>query len=72
VPNFSKRRKLALPPTSGRPRNEAPEEQVQARMQSDPKDRFELAAILRDLDIKAVWMAAEDQERRVLAEQLVE
>jgi hypothetical protein len=41
-------------------------------MQSDPEDRFELAAILRDLDIKSVWMAAEDQERRVLADQSAE
>jgi hypothetical protein len=41
-------------------------------MQSDPEDRFEPAAILRDLAVKAVWMAAEDQERWVLAEQLVE
>lgn len=35
--------------------------------------RFEqVAASLRDLDVEAVWMAAEDHERRVLIEELVE
>jgi len=31
-----------------------------------------VAALLRDLDIEAVWTAAEQQERRVLIEELVE
>lgn len=54
-------------------RNEASEEEAQGRMQSDLEMRFEqVAAILRDLDVEAVWKAAEDHERRVLIEELVE
>jgi hypothetical protein len=31
-----------------------------------------VAALLRDLDIEAVWTVSEEQERRVLIEELVE
>ena len=54
-------------------RNEASEEEAQGRRQGELEMRFEeVAAILRDLDVEAVWMAAEDQERRILIEELVE
>jgi hypothetical protein len=54
-------------------RREATEEQEEERSRSDLEVRFEqVAAVLRDLDIEAVWSAAEDQERRVLVEELVE
>jgi hypothetical protein len=41
--------------------------------QNDLELRFEqVASILRDLDIDRVWASAEDEERRVLVEELVE
>lgn len=50
-------------------RNEAFEEEAQGRMQSDLEMRFEqVAAVLSDLDVGAVWNAAEDSERRELVE----
>lgn len=46
---------------------------AQDRVQGELEIRFEqVASFLRDLDIEAVWGAAEDQERRVLVEELVE
>ena len=40
---------------------------------SDLEQRFEeVARILSDLDVETVWKAAEDRERRVLVEELVE
>jgi site-specific DNA recombinase len=54
-------------------REQAAEGQLQERIKSDLELRFEqVASIPRDLDIDAVWKAAEDQERRVLIEELVE
>ncbi len=54
-------------------RNEASEEEAQGRIQSDLEMQFEqVAAVLRDLDVEAVWKVAEDHERRVLIEELVE
>jgi hypothetical protein len=54
-------------------RAQAAEGQLQERMKSDLELRFEqVASIMRDLDVDAVWKAAEDQERRVLIEELVE
>ena len=49
------------------------EEQVIEREKSELEIRFEeVAKVLADLDIEAVWDAAEFQERRVLVEELVE
>ena len=54
-------------------REQASESQLQERMKSDLDLRFEqVASILSELDIEAVWKAAEVQERRVLIEELVE
>jgi hypothetical protein len=51
----------------------ASEEEAQDRIRSELEMHFEqVAAILRDLDIEAVWMVAEDRERRILIEELVE
>lgn len=45
----------------------------EAKVQSDLEHRFEkVASILSNLDVQAVWDAAEDRERRVLVEELVE
>jgi hypothetical protein len=42
-------------------------------LKSDLELRFEqVASILTNLDIDAVWKAAEDQERRILIEELLE
>ncbi len=52
---------------------EASEQQAQDRLQNELEIRFDqLAAFLRDIDIEAVWTAAEEHERRVLVEELVE
>ena len=54
-------------------RNEASNEQAQSRIQNELEARFDqVASLLQSLDIEAVWMAAEEQERRVLVEELVE
>jgi hypothetical protein len=54
-------------------RSQASEETKRDRDQSELQVRFEqVAGILQNLDIEAVWAAAEDQERRVLIEELVE
>jgi hypothetical protein len=54
-------------------RMEATEEQEQEPSRSDLEVRCEqVAAVLRDLDIEAVWSPAEEQDRRVLVEELVE
>ena len=43
------------------------------RTRSDVEVRFEeVAAVLRDLDIETVWNAAEEQERRILVEELIQ
>ena len=53
--------------------NEASEEEAQNRIQNDLEVRFDqVAALLRDLEIEAVWSAAEEHERPVLVEELVE
>ena len=42
-------------------------------MWNELEARFDqVAALLQELDIEAVWGAAEEQERRVLVEELVE
>jgi hypothetical protein len=47
--------------------------QAEVSAQNDLELRFEqVASILRDLDIDRVWASAEDEERRVLVEELVE
>jgi len=54
-------------------RNEASNEQAQNSIQSELEARFDqVASLLQSLDIEAVWTAAEEQERRVLIEELVE
>jgi site-specific DNA recombinase len=54
-------------------RRQAAEEEADERTRSDLERRFEeVAQILSNLDIKAVWKAAEDDERRVLVDELVE
>jgi site-specific DNA recombinase len=54
-------------------RAQVAEEQSQESVKNDLEVRFEqVAALLRDLDIDAVWDAAEYQERRVLVEEMVE
>jgi len=54
-------------------RAQVAEEQSQESVKNDLEVRFEqVAALLRDLDIEAVWDAAEYQERRVLVEEMVE
>ncbi len=54
-------------------RIEASNEQAQDRIQSELEARFdEVASLLQALDIQAVWSAAEEHERRVLIEELVE
>ena len=54
-------------------RNEASNERAQNRIQSELEARFDqVALLLESLDIEAVCMAAEEQERRVLVEELVE
>ena len=54
-------------------RAQASEREHQEQVQNELVLRFEqVAAILRDLDIKALWAAAEDAERRVLIEELVD
>ena len=43
------------------------------RVQGELELRFEqVASVFRDLDIESIWSAAEEQERRVLVEELVE
>jgi site-specific DNA recombinase len=54
-------------------RAQAAVSQLEERMKSDLELRFEeVARILTDLDIDAVWKSADDQERRVLIEELLE
>jgi site-specific DNA recombinase len=54
-------------------RQQAAESQLEERLKSDLELRFEqVASILTNLDIDAVWKAAEDQERRILIEELLE
>ena len=54
-------------------REQAALEESQQAVQSDLELRFEqVAAILRDLDIDQVWGSADNEERRVLVEELVE
>jgi DNA invertase Pin-like site-specific DNA recombinase len=54
-------------------RAQAGEEERQQSLRSELVVRFEqVARILRDLDIGAVWEAAEETERRVLIEELVD
>ena len=54
-------------------RQQASERQAQDRIRGELEIRFEqVAALLRDLDIEAVWGAAQDEERRILVEELVE
>ena len=46
-------------------RSEASDEQTQNRIQNELEARFEqVASLLQSLDIEAVWIAAEEQERR--------
>lgn len=48
-------------------------ENAAAQSQNDLERRFEeVAKLLGDLDVEAVWEAADDRERRVLVEELVE
>ena len=45
----------------------------EAQSQSDLERRFErVAEVLSNLDIEAVWSAAEDSERRILVEEFLE
>jgi site-specific DNA recombinase len=54
-------------------RAQAAEESLEVQSKSDLERRFEeVARILSDLDVETVWKAAEDRERRVLVEELVE
>ncbi len=54
-------------------REQAAEEQLQERLKSDLELRFEqVASILTNLDIDSVWNAADDPERRILIEELLE
>ncbi len=54
-------------------RAQASEREHQEQVHNELVLRFEqVAAILRDLDIEALWAAAEDAERRVLIEELVD
>lgn len=53
-------------------RQEVSYEAEEERARSDVEIRFEaVAAVLRDLDIETVWNAAEEQERRILVEELI-
>jgi site-specific DNA recombinase len=54
-------------------REQAAASHLEERMTSDLELRFdEVARILTDLDIDAVWKSANEQERRVLIEELLE
>jgi site-specific DNA recombinase len=54
-------------------RSQAGEQDRQESLRSELVVRFEqVAALLRDLDIEAVWGAANDGERRVLIEELID
>ncbi|MGH3732027.1 MAG: hypothetical protein ACRDVC_01390, partial [Acidimicrobiales bacterium] len=54
-------------------RGQAAEELNAANVANDLEERFEaVVKILSNLDISAVWEAAEDSERRVLVEELVQ
>jgi hypothetical protein len=54
-------------------RSQATEEQLAELSKNDLEVRFEeVARILGDLDIAAVWSVAEDDERRVLIEELLQ
>jgi hypothetical protein len=54
-------------------REQAAVGQLKERMKSDLELRFEeVARILTDLDIDTVWKSADDQERRILIEELLE
>ncbi len=54
-------------------RSQVSSEEAQAVTRNDLEVHFEqIAAILRDLDVDRVWEAADDHERRVLVEELVE
>ena len=54
-------------------REQATQLQAQESAQTDLELRFEqVASVLRELDIDRVWATADDEERRVLVEELVE
>ena len=54
-------------------RAQAGEQERQESLRSELVVRFEqVAALLRDLDIEAVWGAANDGERRILIEELID
>lgn len=54
-------------------RARALDEQHEERQKNELELRFEqVAAVLQDLDVDAIWMSADDAERRVLIEELVE
>lgn len=54
-------------------RNQVAEQNLAESTRNALADRFEaVAAMLRDLNIEVVWEAADDQERRILVEELVE
>jgi hypothetical protein len=54
-------------------RAQAAQRASDAQSQSDLERRFErVAMVLSNLDVGAVWSAAEDSERRVLVEEFVE
>ncbi|HTV10341.1 MAG TPA: recombinase family protein [Acidimicrobiales bacterium] len=54
-------------------RAQAGEQERQESLRDELVVRFEqVAALLRDLDIEAVWSAADDAERRVLIEELID
>jgi hypothetical protein len=54
-------------------RTQAAQRSSEAQSLSDLEQRFErVAAVLSNLDIGAVWNAAEDDERRVLVEEFLE
>ena len=54
-------------------RAQATQEGVTARSRNELEERFErVALVLRELDVEAVWRAANDRERRVLVEELVQ
>ena len=64
-------RSLTLSIEAARNQVAAESEEVVARTQLE--EHFErIASILRELDVEQVWEAADDQERRVLIEELVE
>jgi hypothetical protein len=54
-------------------RTQATRRASEAQTRSELEQRFErVAKVLSDLDLKAVWSAAKDSERRVLVEEFLE